>query len=99
MNRSSKSDSNPRDSRAVGHHQVAERPEDLMREDVSEKDMRQPNERDASPDSGRRGTDRRTDIPQTDIRRAHADVEKGLVDTDRRGVPADVPSSSKNRAR
>jgi hypothetical protein len=65
---------------------------------ASDKRMRQPHERDEAPDGGRKGTDRSTDISQVEIRRAHADVEKGLVDTERRGVPSNVPPRAKNRA-
>lgn len=63
---------------------------------VSEHDLRQPNERDEAPDGGARGTDRATDMPQTDIPRAHDDIERGLRDTERRGIPSNVPSSAEN---
>lgn len=61
------------------------------------KKLRQPNERDASPDNGRSGVDNRTDVPQRELPQAHEDVERGLIDTDRRGVPSDVPDSRDNR--
>jgi hypothetical protein len=34
-----------------------------------------------------------------EIEQAHDDIEQGMQDTDRRGVPDDVPSSRDNRAR
>ena len=61
--------------------------------------LRQPNERDESPDNGRIGVDGRTDVPQRQLRQAHDDVEQGQVNTDRRGVPSDVPSSKDNDAK
>jgi len=67
-----------------------------LRRRVSQYDLRQPNERDEAPDSGMRGTDRATDQPQTDIPRAYEDIERGLHDTERRGIPSNVPSSAEN---
>ena len=56
-----------------------------------------PHERDESA----RGTGNRLDENPTPsgrrISEAHRDVEQGLVDTDRRGVPDDVPGSERNR--
>jgi hypothetical protein len=63
-----------------------------------EENTRLPHERDEASDSGFVGTDRGTDPPQSEIPQAHEDVERGLVDTDRRGVPADVPPRRRNRA-
>jgi hypothetical protein len=58
-----------------------------------------PHERDESA----RDTGNRCDeaLPPTarEITQAHDDIEKGQQDTDRRGVPDDVPSSGKNRGR
>jgi hypothetical protein len=68
-----------------------------MRQGVSDRDMRQPNERDEAPDGGSHGTDRRTDPDEKQIPRAHKDVERGLVDTERRGIPSNVPSRRRNR--
>ncbi|MGZ8155396.1 MAG: hypothetical protein ACXWUK_08870 [Burkholderiales bacterium] len=57
-----------------------------------------PHERDESA----RDTGNRLDeavVPSgREIHQAHEDIEKGLVDTDRRGVPDDIPSSRRNRA-
>lgn len=41
---------------------------------------RQPNDRDESPDS-------QTAQPQKKMKQAHADIERGLVDTDLHGTP------------
>lgn len=57
--------------------------------------LRQPHERDESADNGEIGTDNRTDQPQR-TRQGHEDVERGVVDTERRGVPTDVPGSREN---
>jgi hypothetical protein len=58
-----------------------------------------PHERDESA----RATGNRLDesLPPTGqkIDQAHEDIEEGRADTDRRGVPDDVPSSRDNRAR
>jgi hypothetical protein len=51
---------------------------------------KQPHEVDESPESqptGRSPTDPRRD----DIEQASEDIERGLVDTDRRGTPDDIP--------
>ena len=82
---------------AVGRHQQDVEKEGGLRRDVSDHDLRQPNERDTSPDGGSRGTDRATDQPQTDIPRAHDDIERGLRDTERRGIPSNVPGSKENK--
>ena len=60
--------------------------------------LRQPHERDESPDNGKRGTDRSTDQPRRRIPQAHEDIERGVVDSERRGVPSDVPDSRDNRS-
>ena len=56
-----------------------------------------PHERDESA----RGTGNRLDQDPTpserQISEAHRDVEQGRVDTDRRGIPDDVPGSERNR--
>ena len=82
---------------ALGRHQQDVEKEGGLRRRVSDHDLRQPNERDTSPDGGHRGTDRATDQPQTDIPRAHRDIERGLRDTEGRGIPSNVPSSKENK--
>jgi hypothetical protein len=56
-----------------------------------------PHERDES--AGDTGNRMREAMPPSDgeIRQAHRDIEHGLSDTDRRGVPDDIPSSRDNR--
>ncbi|HKO88451.1 MAG TPA: hypothetical protein VJU83_08035 [Burkholderiales bacterium] len=72
--------------------------EDEIHEETRNTKFRQPNDRDEAPDGGQTGTDRDTDQLQREIPQAHADIERGLVDTDRRGVPSDVPSRKGNEA-
>lgn len=58
-----------------------------------------PNERDESAtDTGNRLDEARPPTAR-EITQAHDDIERGLEDTDRRGVPDDVPGSRKNRGR
>lgn len=58
---------------------------------------KEPHERDESPGSQveGRGT---TDPQREDIAQAAADVERGLIDTDRRGVPDDIPNQEQTDA-
>lgn len=58
---------------------------------------KEPHERDESPESqptGRSPTDPRRD----DIEQASEDIERGLVDTDRRGTPDDIPHQEQTHA-
>lgn len=56
-----------------------------------------PHEKDESArDTGNR-LDEALPPAEKEIDQAHEDIEKGLVDTDRRGVPDDVPGSRRNR--
>jgi hypothetical protein len=58
-----------------------------------------PHERDQSAsDTGNR-LDQALPPTAREIEQAHEDVEQGQRDTDRRGVPDDVPSSRDNRGR
>jgi hypothetical protein len=58
-----------------------------------------PNERDESAtDTGNR-LDQARPPTAREIAQAHDDIESGLRDTDRRGVPDDVPGSRENRGR
>jgi hypothetical protein len=62
--------------------------------DPNERDPRLPHERD---ESARAKDDRLREKPppsQKQISQAGEDVERGLVDTDRRGVPNDLPKST-----
>lgn len=51
---------------------------------------KEPHERDESPDSQVEGRGA-TAPDRADIAQASADVQNGLLDTDRRGVPDDIP--------
>lgn len=58
-----------------------------------------PHERDESAaDTGNRLGEARPPTAR-EITQAHHDIESGLEDTDRRGVPNDVPGSRENRGR
>jgi hypothetical protein len=63
------------------------------------RDPKMPHERDESAGStgNRPGQSPAPSDPQ--ISRAHADVEQGRLDTDRRGVRNDIPRSPHNRER
>ncbi|MGE5523892.1 MAG: hypothetical protein ACM3SS_09250 [Rhodospirillaceae bacterium] len=50
----------------------------------------EPHERDESPESQPTGSSP-TDPRREDIGQASEDIERGLVDTDRRGTPDDIP--------
>jgi hypothetical protein len=69
------------DPRAVGHAQP--RPG----RDGIERDLKLPHERDESP---RPHTDQDKAPPDL-IKQAARDIERGLVDTERRGTPSDLP--------
>lgn len=58
---------------------------------------KQPHERDESPESQPTGS-APTDPGREDIRQASQDIERGLVDTDRRGTPDDVPHQEHTNA-
>ncbi|HWI15943.1 MAG TPA: hypothetical protein VNT02_16875 [Burkholderiales bacterium] len=51
---------------------------------------KQPHERDESPESQPTGSSS-SDPRRDDIGQASEDIERGLVDTDRRGTPDDIP--------
>ena len=54
-----------------------------------------PHERDESARSTGNRLDQKVPPSQRQISQAHDDIESGQVDTDRRGVPDDVPSSKR----
>lgn len=58
-----------------------------------------PHERDESARPAGSRRDERVLPAGREIEQAHTDIENGLTDTDRRGVPDDTPSSRDNRAR
>jgi hypothetical protein len=60
-------------------------------------DAKQPHERDESPESQPTGSTP-TDPGREDMRQASEDIERGLVDTDRRGTPDDIPHQEHTNA-
>jgi hypothetical protein len=56
-----------------------------------------PHERDESASETGNRLDEAQPPNAREIQQAHDDVEQGMQDTDRRGVPDDVPSSRDNR--
>ena len=58
---------------------------------------RQPHERDESARNMGNRLDQPLPPSEREISQAHQDTERGLVDTERRGVPNDVPSRGKRR--
>ena len=54
-----------------------------------------PHERDESASSTGNRLDQQVPPSKRQISQAHDDVESGQVDTDRRGVPSDVPSGKR----
>jgi hypothetical protein len=86
------------DPGAVAHDQQRDAPDGIERgRGPSDRELRLPHERDESP---RKVIDR--DVapygPTGVIEQAAQDVERGLVDTERRGTPSDVPTP-RRRAR
>jgi hypothetical protein len=59
---------------------------------------RLPHERDESPDTRADG-EREATPGRPVMEQAAADVERGLQDTEARGIPSDPPSSAENRQR
>jgi hypothetical protein len=58
---------------------------------------KEPHERDESPQS-QPIEGAASDPRRTDIRQASEDIERGLVDTDRRGTPDDIPHQEQAHA-
>jgi hypothetical protein len=58
----------------------------------SERGLRLPHERDESPNTG-------PHPPRPEIQQAARDVERGLVDTEARGTPSNVPRGRGRRRR
>jgi hypothetical protein len=65
----------------------------------NKRDAKMPHERDESARSTGDRLDQSPPSSDSQIGRAHDDVEQGRVDTDRRGVPNDIPRSRHNRER
>ena len=83
------------DSDTASYEQLQGTPD---RRDVRDKpDPKMPHERDESArSSGERSSESRPP-PDQQIVQAHDDVERGLIDTDRRGTPDDIPRSVHDR--
>ncbi|MGH8619686.1 MAG: hypothetical protein ACREUW_18515 [Burkholderiales bacterium] len=60
---------------------------------VKSRSLHLPHERDESA----AGAQDAPAVPRPRIRQAQLDVERGLVDTERRGIPSDVPAPDKER--
>jgi hypothetical protein len=58
-----------------------------------------PHERDESASGAGDRPDEAVPPIAGEIAQAHEDIEEGLQDTDRRGVPDDIPGSRQNRGR
>ena len=58
-----------------------------------------PHERDESARSTGNRMDEALPPSKRQISQAYDDIESGQIDTDRRGIPDDVPSSRRNRGR
>jgi hypothetical protein len=84
-----------RDSDTASYEQLQGTPDE--RSAPGQRNPKMPHERDESA----RNTGNRLDQPlppsEREISQAHRDTESGLVDTERRGVPNDVPSKGKRR--
>lgn len=65
----------------------------IERTDLTRRNDKTPNERDESAQTT--PSKRKEDAPQSDeqISQAYEDISKGLRDTDRRGIPDDVPNA------
>ena len=68
---------------------------------ATRKHEKMPHERDESASGAGAGDRLDEAVPPIagEIAQAHEDIEEGLQDTDRRGVPDDVPGSLENRGR
>jgi hypothetical protein len=63
--------------------------------DPNQRNESMPHERDESARSTGNRLDETPSPSQHQISQAHDDVEEGQVDTDRRGIPSDVPGARK----
>jgi len=72
---------------------LAARPEDVDPAQPSNQgDLRLPHEHDESPKSGRDSDTSSTPVPRQVIEQAASDITRGLRDSERRGIPSDVPA-------
>lgn len=88
----------PPPSGAIAHDQLRDARDGVERSERSDQCQRLPHERDESPD--KRADGEREAIPDRAVmEQAAADVERGLRDTEARGIPSDPPSSAENGLR
>jgi hypothetical protein len=66
---------------------------------TNRRNERMPHERDESAKATGNRLDQPAPPSEAEISQAHDDAESDQVDTDRRGVPNDVPGSKANRSR
>jgi hypothetical protein len=67
------------------------------RRDQTRRNPKMPHERDESAPSQAQTTEHSRPPADAQISQAHDDVEHGLVDTDRRGIPDDLPRSDRTK--
>jgi len=73
---------------------LAANPEDLDPKLPSNQgDMRLPHEHDESPKAGRDRDKSSTPLPRQVVEQAASDITRGLRDSERRGIPSDVPAN------
>lgn len=84
------------DPDALAHDQLRDARDGVERSGRSDKRQRLPHERDESPDKRATGEQ---EMPSREvIAQAADDLERGLEDTEARGVPSNPPSAADNRA-
>lgn len=73
---------------------LAATPEDLDPGQASNRgDLRMPHEHDESPKAGRDADNSSTPLARQVIEQAASDITRGLRDSERRGIPSDVPAN------
>jgi hypothetical protein len=84
-------------SDAIAHDQLRDARDGIERSGRSDKGQRLPHERDEAPDA--RADGEQEPIPDRHVmEQAADDLERGLVDTEARGIPSNPPAASDNRA-
>ncbi|HSQ04102.1 MAG TPA: hypothetical protein VLN59_08705 [Burkholderiales bacterium] len=87
--------SSARDPQPIGQQAQQGAPE--KRGSVPPANGRLPHEHDEAADAGRTASSR-ADPVRSEVRQAESDVERGLKDTERRGIPNDIPYQERNNA-
>jgi hypothetical protein len=84
-------------SDAIAHDQLRDARDGIERSGGSDRGQRLPHERDESPDA--RADGEHEPIPDRHVvQQAADDLERGLEDTEARGIPSNPPAASDNRA-